>query len=61
MIRDLYRAGLVDAVELWLLSIDQRNLSSHTYNEQLAELVYQFAAEFIVHAKSLKQRLEEAE
>lgn len=61
VIREMYRAGLVDNVELWLMSIDQRNLSSHTYNEQLADLVYQFAADFIVHAKTLQRRLEEAE
>ena len=60
VVREMYQAGLVDDVELWLQSIDQRNLSSHTYNEQLARQVYQFANKFVVHAKTLVQRLEEA-
>ncbi len=40
IIRSAAKASLVDDAELWLHLIDQRNLSSHTYREDLAEQVY---------------------
>ena len=60
VVREMFRAELIDDVDLWLLSIDQRNLSSHTYNEALAEQVYQFAQDFLPRAQGLKKRLEES-
>lgn len=54
----MYRAGLIEDVELWLVAIDQRNMTSHTYNEALAEKVYEFAREFLPHAEALKKTLE---
>ena len=32
-----FRAGLIDNYEIWFQMIKDRNLSSHTYNESLAE------------------------
>lgn len=46
VIREMAQSGYIDNVELWLISIDMRNLSSHTYKEDLAEQVYSFAQSF---------------
>lgn len=40
IIRSAAKAQLIDDAESWLHFIDQRNLSSHTYREDLAEQVY---------------------
>lgn len=47
VVREMAQAGLVSDVELWLDAIDQRNLSAHTYNEDLAEANYFFAQRFL--------------
>jgi nucleotidyltransferase substrate binding protein (TIGR01987 family) len=57
VIREMGQALLIDDVRLWLEAIDQRNLSSHTYNEQLAREVYQFAADFLPALESLVSKL----
>jgi nucleotidyltransferase substrate binding protein (TIGR01987 family) len=59
VIREMAQAGIIDNVEFWLISIDQRNLSSHTYNEVLADQVYAFATEFLIHVKTLRAKLQE--
>ena len=57
VVREMAQNGLIENVEFWLKSIDQRNLSSHTYNEKLAEEVYAFAESFLEPAKQLLTRL----
>jgi nucleotidyltransferase substrate binding protein (TIGR01987 family) len=39
-VREGARIGLIGDPETWIYLIDQRNLSSHTYKEILAEQVY---------------------
>lgn len=58
VIREMAQNQLIDQVDFWLRAIDQRNLSSHTYKEELAEQVYHFAVQFLPEAKALLQRLE---
>lgn len=58
VVREMAQNGLIDQVEFWLLAIDQRNLSSHTYKEALAEQVYTFAREFLPKAQDLLKRLD---
>ena len=57
IIREMAQNNLVSDVKLWLEAIDMRNLSSHTYNEELAEKVYSFAVEFIPELIKLKEKL----
>lgn len=57
VVREMAQNGLIENVEFWLKSIDQRNLSSHTYNEKLAEEVYAFAESFLEPAKQLLTKL----
>lgn len=53
VIREMSQSGYIQNVDIWLESIDMRNLSSHTYNEELAEKVYSFIIKFLPHLKHL--------
>lgn len=56
--REVFRlsgqAGLIDSVELWISFLQQRNLTSHTYQEATAKIVYEFVkATFAPEIKTL--------
>lgn len=57
VVREMAQNGFIEDVELWLESIDQRNLSSHSYKEDLAESIYLFAQNFLPELKKLKSKL----
>jgi nucleotidyltransferase substrate binding protein (TIGR01987 family) len=57
VIREMAQNAYIEDVELWLKAIDQRNLSSHTYNEEIAEEVFRFIGDFVPHAEKLKSKL----
>lgn len=59
VVREMAQNGYIHDVALWLRSIDERNNSSHTYNEQLAEQVYDFAVNFLPELKQLLRKFEE--
>ena len=59
VIREMGQAELITDVSHWLVAIDQRNLSSHTYNEDLAREVYRFAADFLPELQALARKLTE--
>ena len=54
------RNGLIKDPTVWFDYGDARNLTSHTYNEEKAEAVYESAKGFIVDARYLLERLEKA-
>ena len=58
VIREMAQAGYISNLALWLESIDMRNLSSHTYKEDIAEKVYAFAKSFLPELTQLMSRLE---
>ncbi|MCX6132092.1 MAG: HI0074 family nucleotidyltransferase substrate-binding subunit, partial [Proteobacteria bacterium] len=58
VIREMAQNSLIEDVEFWLEAIDQRNLSSHTYKEDLAEQVYHFARVFLPKAQDLLKRMQ---
>lgn len=58
VIREMAQANYITDVEIWLLAIDMRNLSSHTYKEDLAEKVYDFSCHFLEELKKLLVKLE---
>ena len=60
VIREMAQNGWIQDVDFWLKAIDQRNLSSHTYNEPLADEVYAFAVKFLPEGKALNDRLRKA-
>lgn len=61
--KDLFRAagqaGLVDDVAAWFEFHKMRNLTSHTYNAQVAEAVYASARNFAGAARALLAELEQ--
>jgi nucleotidyltransferase substrate binding protein (TIGR01987 family) len=57
IIREMAQNQYIENVELWLEAIDRRNLTSHTYKEQLAEKVYNFANTFLGELKSLSKKI----
>lgn len=60
--KDLLREGavrgLVDNPEAWFEYRSQRNITSHTYNAEKANQVYQTALRFFADARILLQRLQ---
>ncbi len=57
VVREMAQSGYIDDVAIWLKAIDMRNLSSHTYKEDLAEQVYAFACAFVPCLQALAQQL----
>ena len=57
IIREMAQAKLIDDSQIWFDAIKYRNLSSHTYNETLAEEVYKFIETFYPTAKDLEEKL----
>lgn len=53
VVREMAQSRYVSDFDLWLLAIDMRNLSSHTYKEDLAEQVYSFSRLFLPELKKL--------
>ena len=58
IIREMAQNSYISKVEIWLEAIDMRNLSSHTYKEELAERVYAFARNFYGELVELLRVLE---
>ena len=59
--REAARQNLLDSCEDWFAFHRARNLTSHTYNEETAEEVYQQAKIFAVQAQIVLSRLENLE
>lgn len=59
IIREMAQSAYITDVETWLESIDMRNLSSHTYKEALAEIVYNFAKAFLPELQKFIKVLEQ--
>jgi len=53
------RFGLIDNPLSWFSYGDARNLTSHTYDEDKAETVYEAAIDFLEDAKDFLKRLQE--
>ncbi|MCX6130791.1 MAG: HI0074 family nucleotidyltransferase substrate-binding subunit [Proteobacteria bacterium] len=58
--RAAHKIALIDSFELWAGFLKQRNLSVHTYNQDVAEEVYKAAQSFAIEARILFARLEKA-
>jgi len=54
------RFGLINDPESWFSYGDARNLTTHTYNENTAESVYETAVVFAKDARRLLQKLEDS-
>lgn len=59
IIREGARLGLIDNTDLWFEFANARNLSSHIYNQPIAQKVYQVAkSNFIAEVEKLIQSTE---
>lgn len=58
MIREGAERGLIDDPVAWFHYREKRNLSSHTYDEDIARDVYQAARAFLPDAKNLFSKLQ---
>ncbi|MGE3975806.1 MAG: HI0074 family nucleotidyltransferase substrate-binding subunit [Bdellovibrionales bacterium] len=57
MIREMADQQMISNPEQWFSYIEARNLSSHTYKEDLAEKVYAVAGTFLPDGQSLLEKL----
>lgn len=61
--RDILRlsakAGLIEQVEDWLLYRKMRNITSHTYDQNKAQQVYEQMIGFLASAKNLLNQLQQ--
>ena len=58
VLRVAARNGLISNVEAWFHYREMRNITSHTYDKEKAQKVYQTILEFIRDAKELLRNLE---
>jgi nucleotidyltransferase substrate binding protein (TIGR01987 family) len=58
ILREAGRQGLISSVELWFEFQRGRNLTSHTYNEEVAEEVYEIAVRFPHQCQLLIENLQ---
>lgn len=45
--REAGKLGIIDDVEQWIAFLEARNLTTHTYNEKTAKVVYNEAKQFL--------------
>ena len=57
IIREMAQSAYITDVEIWLEAVNMRNLSSHTYKEDLAEKVYGFAKSFLPELQNLAEKV----
>ncbi len=58
--REAYKIGLIENDPLWIKTIEERNKTSHTYNEDTAEDVYKDLPDFLRLYEGLLTQLKEA-
>ncbi len=57
-IRLAYENNLITEAEVWLAMIDDRNLASHSYNQELANEIRARIPAYVPHLKTLAARYE---
>ena len=58
-LKEAFSIGLIDDEDEWLLILEDRNLSVHTYNEELAEDIYKRLSKHFKAMKTLLERIKE--
>jgi nucleotidyltransferase substrate binding protein (TIGR01987 family) len=59
LIREGAERGFVSNPAKWFVYREDRNLTSHTYDEKIAKRVYKRALDFIKDAENLLEKLKE--
>ena len=59
-LREAFRLGLIEEGEIWMLMIQDRNLTSHTYNRSTAEAIAtHIVSSYLPCFQQLRRRLEQ--
>ena len=59
-LREAFRLGLISNGEAWMLMIQDRNLTTHTYNRSTADAICQsISATYLACFQELRQRLQQ--
>lgn len=58
LMREAAQYGLIDNPTAWIKYRGERNITSHTYSEKIAQEVYESAQHFLVDAKKLLVNLQ---
>lgn len=61
VIREMAQQGLINDTDVWFNYHEGRNLSVHTYKEELAEKVYDLAVSSVSDFKDLLKKLKDLE
>lgn len=59
ILREAGKAGVISNVDVWLNFLEQRNISTHIYNQMQAEQVYAEAKKFPIYVEELLKNLHE--
>ena len=57
VLREMAQNGFIENVDLWFDFLENRNLSSHAYDQVLAEKVFTSAQKFLPEGKKLEAKL----
>ncbi len=65
-VREAFKVNLINDGEVWMEMIEDRNQTSHTYNQDTSEKIFQaivkkYFAEFVLFKKKFEKLKEEAE
>ncbi len=59
-LREAFRLGLIEAGDTWMLMIQDRNLTSHTYNRATADAIgQQILSRYLPFFQQLRSRLDQ--
>ena len=57
LMREAAEKGMIDSFEPWLVFREQRNITSHVYNQEKAKSVFETAKDFLPAAQELLSNL----
>jgi len=58
VLQEAYAGGLIDDEKVWLRMLKDRNLTSHTYNEDLADEIYEHIKKYYPILEEALQKIE---
>lgn len=56
-LQEAFAVGLIDNEEIWVNMLNDRNMTSHTYNENLADEIYERVKSYVPEFKKLLFKL----
>lgn len=60
-LKEAFKFGLIDDDQRWLKAFDDRNLTVHTYKEEIAEKIYNNLSDYLEIFQKLRDALEHQE